>query len=454
MKPPHRRRARWIPTSLGARLLLGAAVVVVLALTLTTLAMQAALHRFVQAQVDGRLDGQLMTVADALKPVPGGVALDRSVDAPPFDRPGSGWSWVVLAPTRVAASRSLGPDGLAFGEPERHGPAGAPLSAEAQGPDGDRSRVRLRRLEVGGRPVTVAAAAPLRAIEGPLRDVMVPVVGILVLLGSVLILGVLLQVNLGLRPLRRLRADLARVRTGREDRIAGPQPREVRPLVTELNLLLAENHANLERARRNVANLAHGLKTPLATLALALDRPGSVPEPQLRPLVDRMDRLIRHHLARARAAALGGAGRARVAVAAAVEGHVAVFTKLYADKGLSFALDLDPGLAAAVEAQDLDEMLGNVLDNASQWARGKVAVSARLQGQRIALSVADDGPGVPADRMADMLKPGRRIDESAPGHGFGLPITRELVELYGGSIALSRAGLGGLDVTLDLPASA
>ena len=454
-KPP--RPGRRLPGSLGGRLLLAAAALVLFALLATGAALEVTLRRFIEGQVDGRLDAQLLSVADALRPGPGGVpVLDHAVDGPPFDRPGSGWSWTVLAPGPVLASGGPPPRNVtvdAREPPGPPGPPGPPLTGGGEGAGGLPLRLRLRHLDVAGRPVTVVAAAPRQAVLGPLWDVMAPVLAILGLLGAGLLFGVLLQVRLGLRPLGRLRGELARVRAGRTARIAGPQPREVRPLVAELNLLLDENSANLERARRNVANLAHGLKTPLATLAMAVDTPGSVPEAQLRPLVDRMDRLIRHHLARARAAALGGAGRSRVDVAEAAAGHVAVFAKLYADKGLTPSLDVPAGLAAAVEAQDLDEMLGNLIDNACQWAAGRVAVSARAEGQRLILAVEDDGPGIPEARRADMLKPGQRLDESAPGHGFGLPITRELAELYGGGLSLGHSARGGLRAALDLPAA-
>ncbi len=455
MPPPRRPiRGRWIPSSLGRRLLLGAGLGIVLALVLTGVAMEVTLRRFVQAQVDGRVDGQLLTVADALRARPdGGIGLVRSVDGPPFDRQRSGWYWQVLAPEPVFHSRSLGPDPLESGPAEQHGPPGSPMTATGLGPGDEPLRIRLRHVRVGSVDVTVVATAPQKALDGPLRDVMAPVAFILALLGAGLLGGVLLQVRLGLRPLGRLRKALVLVRSGLAERVSGPQPQEVRPLVDELNLLLDENRSNLERARRNVANLAHGLKTPLATLALALDERGSRPQAELRPLVDRMDRLIRHHLARARAAALGGSSRARAPLREAVEGHVAVFSKLYADKSLAFDLRLDAGLAVAVEAQDLDELLGNLLDNAAQWARSRIAVTGLLHSRRITLDIEDDGPGVPPDRMGDMLKPGQRIDESAPGHGFGLPITRELAELYGGSLSLSRSAAGGLKATLDLPAA-
>lgn len=452
--PSRPAAGRWVPASLGGRLLLGAAALVIAALALTGVALDLILGRFVQGQVDGRVDGQLATVEDALRARPDGtLGLERSVDGPPFDRAASGWYWEVLAPEPVLRSRSLGAGAIATGPAEPPGPRGGPLTADGRGPRDEPLRARLRRVLVGGRAVTIVATAPLAALRGPLREVLAPVLSILALLAAALLGGALVQVRLGLKPLAALRADLVRVRSGRAARLRDPQPREVRPLVEELNLLLDQNAANLERARRNVANLAHGLKTPLAALSLAIDDPGHGARDALRALVDRMDRLIRHHLARARAAALGGASRDRVGLAEAVGDHVAVVAKLQADKRLGFDVAVARGTAVAVEAQDLDEMLGNLLDNAGKWARGRVAIAGEPVGQRITVSVEDDGPGMPDGLAGEMLLPGRRIDEGAPGHGFGLPITRELVELYGGSLALSRSALGGLRVTIDLPSA-
>jgi signal transduction histidine kinase len=178
-------------------------------------------------------------------------------------------------------------------------------------------------VRVGATTVTIASTAPLHALAGPLREAMTPLIVTLVLLAAGLLAGVVLQVRLGLRPLTLLRAELTKVRTGRTERIVGPQPSEVRPLVAELNTLLDQNAVNLERARRHVANLAHGLKTPLATLALALEEPGRDRDGRLRPLVTGMDRRIRHHLTRARAAALGGADRKRALLAPRIADHVA-----------------------------------------------------------------------------------------------------------------------------------
>ena len=457
----------WLPQSLGARLVLFATAAILLALLVTGIAMDFALRRFIQGQVDSRLDTQILTVSDALRAAPdGSLRLERSVDGPPFDRAPSGWVWEVLRPDGpipppdaalppadpVLRSRSLADKAFTFDAGDPRGlPGPRPVTVDGSGPRDEPLRVRVQSHLLGRLRVTIAAGAPLRALAGPLHEILTPLIAMLLLLATALIGGVGFQVRLGLRPLTRLRAELHRVRIGRADRIAGPQPREVQPVVDELNSLLDQNALNLERARRHVANLAHGLKTPLATLALAFDEPGADPGRRFGPLVANMDRLIRHHLARARAAALGGDSRNRVDLAAALADHVAVFSKLYADKGVAFESRLGSGLAVACEAQDLDEMLGNLLDNASKWTRARVLVTASVHQTRVELGVEDDGPGLPNGKAEHVMRLGGRIDETALGYGFGLPITRELVELYGGTLRLGRSGLGGLRATLDLP---
>jgi signal transduction histidine kinase len=281
---------------------------------------------------------------------------------------------------------------------------------------------------------------------------MTPVGLTLGVLALALIGGVLLQVRLGLRPLSQLTEDLQHVRAGTAKRIAGAQPSEVAPLVAELNSLLDQNALNLERARRHVANLAHGLKTPLATLAVIMDERGWYADGRLRPLIMTMDRRIRHHLSRARLAALGGPERARTLLAPRVADHIGAFGKLYADKGLAYEVRIASDIAVACEAQDLDELLGNLLDNASKWARQQVLVTAEKVGPIIELTIEDDGPGLSGQQTIDVMRPGYRLDESASGYGFGLPITRELAELYGGSVELARSDLGGLQAAVSLPA--
>jgi signal transduction histidine kinase len=230
------------------------------------------------------------------------------------------------------------------------------------------------------------------------------------------------------------------------------QPLEILPLVSELNGLLEQNAANLERARRHVANLAHGLKTPLATLAIALSERGHETTSGIHSLIGLMERRIRHHLGRARAAALSGPTRAQTLIAPRIDDVVDVLRKTYADKRIGFTQDIARDFAVACEQQDFDEMAGNLLENAFRWARSRVDVHAHRDGGRsVAIVIEDDGPGLRSDQIPQVLRPGERLDESAPGFGFGLPITRELAELYGGDLNLDPSPLGGLRVTLRLP---
>ncbi|WP_237476592.1 sensor histidine kinase [Lichenibacterium dinghuense] len=456
MTPPHLRTRR--PRSLRARLALGAVLLVVGAVVATGLVDALTLRRFMEGQIDSRLDTQINTVTAALGVAPDGrLALRHDVEGPPFDRPGSGWSWEVLSGTEVVArSGSLRPadrlppppDGAPPPAPDRPRP---PRPGTGFGPDGEMLRLRSSEARVGPLLATVLAAAPLAALTDPLRDVLVNLTFTLALLGAALVGAALVQVRVGLEPLRRLQRDLAAVRAGRIERIPRPQPAEVAPLVAEVNALLDENAENLARARRHVANLAHGLKTPLATLAVKLDASAGDPDGQLGHLVSLMDRRIRHHLGRARAAALGGTSRVRTDLAPRVDDLAAALPKIYADRGIACQVSVPSDLALACDAQDLDEMLGNLMDNAFKWARSGVRVTARAEDRAAVVAVEDDGPGLPDGAVQEAMRPGRRLDEASPGHGFGLPIARELAELSGGGLRLGRSGMGGLGAELTLP---
>jgi signal transduction histidine kinase len=261
----------------------------------------------------------------------------------------------------------------------------------------------------------------------------------------------LLQVRLGLRPLDRLRDAVAAIRAGRRERLPEAQPFEVRPLVIEINALLDQNAATLERARSHVANLAHGLKTPLATLALGLAEGERDKTGVLRDLIDQIERRIRHHLGRARSAALNGPVRMRVPIAR-IGDLVETLAKIYAARTIAVTQELPQDLAVACEPQDFDEMIGNLLDNAFKWSRGRIAIRATFEANRdIAIAIADDGNGLDAAQLPQLLRPGMRADEEAPGFGFGLSITRELAELYGGTLDFATPSWGGLEVTLRLP---
>ena len=377
--------------SLQRRLFLGALVFVTLALVVAGLAIGLVLTRFARGQIDARLDGELFAISADLTPGRKPI-LAAPHDAPPFDRPRSGWYWQVHVGDAVLRSPSLGEADLAVPQiPERA--EGRPVPADGTGPRGEGLILRVLRLP-GSRDApdaVLVAAAPAAALHGPLREAGKTLALSLGLLGACLVAGITLQVRLGLRPLRTLRDDLAAVRAGARARVPAEQPREIRPLVTELNLLLDQNEANLERARSHVANLAHGLKTPLATLAMTAERNA---EPGLAPLVAAMDRQVRHHLRRARAAALGGSTRARADLFAHTGDLAAALARLHAERGLSIETAVAQGTQVACDAQDLDEMLGNLIDNACRWARSRVRIRAERSGGFVELRVEDDGPGL------------------------------------------------------------
>ena len=261
-----------------------------------------------------------------------------------------------------------------------------------------------------------------------------------------LIAGLLL-VRSTLSRVARLHEQLTRVRKGEQQRVEGTYPSEVQPLVNELNALLDHREEAVRRALAKAADLAHGLKTPLAVIAHESD------DPVIRQQIERMQRQIDFHLAHARAAGSAATLGARSVVAESVDGLSRTLQRLHAARGITIDSRVPAAHAVRVQREDLDEMLGNLLDNGCKWARSRVAVGSMLHGERIVITIDDDGPGLdPALREA-VLQRGVRADEAAPGSGLGLAIVRDLAELYGGSIALESSPLGGLTARLELPAA-
>ncbi|MEO5824176.1 MAG: ATP-binding protein [Vicinamibacteraceae bacterium] len=268
----------------------------------------------------------------------------------------------------------------------------------------------------------------------------------------------LVQVRRGWSPINQLRARLVRLEAGVERRLDGEYPSEVTPLVGDLNALLEQREQSVLRARAKAGDLAHGLKTPLAVLLQEADRAAAAGHADLadaiRQQVDRMRRQVDYQLAQARADALAeGRAGAAASVAASAEGLARTLRRLYAERGVAIDVDVAAGLQVRVEREDLDEMLGNLLDNACKWARTRATISAALAGDRVVVTIDDDGPGIaPALRDA-VFERGVRADEAAPGSGLGLAIVRDLATACGGAVAFADAPIGGLRVRLDLPAA-
>ncbi len=260
-----------------------------------------------------------------------------------------------------------------------------------------------------------------------------------------------------LSPVAQVRDRLADVREGRAVRITGHYPDEIDPLVAELNALVAERDDRVARALGKAGDLAHGLKTPLAVLTREADRAEADGHADLadgvRQQVARMQRQVTYHLAQARAAAAGASLGARTPLAEAARGLIRVLDRIHAERGIVIDLAIDDAHAVRCQREDVEEMLGNLLDNACKWARARVRASSRVHDGFIVIDVDDDGPGLEATLREAVLQRGVKADESGPGSGLGLAIVRDLAHLYGGSIALSRSPTGGLRAQLTLPAA-
>lgn len=265
------------------------------------------------------------------------------------------------------------------------------------------------------------------------------------------------QVRNGLLPFSQLRTRLSAVRDGHERRIDGAYPAEVQPLVNDLNSLLEQREKAVQRALAKAGDLAHGLKTPLAVLAQEADRTDAEGQHEvadtIHQQVERMRRQIDSHLARARAATSGETPGAHCVVLLSAEGLSRTLLRIYAARGLDIKVDVSPEHSIRGQREDLDEMLGNLLDNACKWAKSAVSVQSFRENGSIVILVDDDGPGIVPEMRDVVLQRGVRADEAAPGSGLGLSIVRDLAEVYGGTISLENSPKGGLRARLQLPAS-
>lgn len=272
-------------------------------------------------------------------------------------------------------------------------------------------------------------------------------------------------VRRGMAPLEEMRRQLGAVRAGNAERVEGRFPSEVQPLVSDLNALLAHQEQAVRRAHAKAGDLAHGLKTPLAILADESERAAARGDTELAAAIteqiDRMRRQIEYHLAHARAAASGATPGARSSIAESAAALARTLLRLHADRGLTIDTRVEPGHEVRCNRADLDEMLGNLLDNACKWSRAHVTLQSSLlpdgppseRGPQVLIVVEDDGPGLEPSLREAVLQRGVRADEAAPGSGFGLAIVRDLAELYGGGVSLEAGPTGGVSARLTLPAA-
>jgi signal transduction histidine kinase len=457
-------RARRPAGSLRLRLLAGTLAWILLSVALAGWGLASLFRQHITQQLQAELTLHLNQLTAAVNLGADG----RPVVAPPLsdprlEQPLSGLYWQIdrlpeggrPGAVGVARSRSLWDQALEV-----------PLPAEGAGDRiHDVAGPAGRKLAVLARVLRPAEedAAPLRLLVAADRAVLAEPIGrfnhmLAIALGALaagLTLAAVVQVLVGLRPLARLRRQLAAQHAGDSSRIEGRFPSEIQPLVDDFNKVLAMNAEIVQRARTQAGNLAHAVKTPLAILANAAARDQGALAGLVREQVGMANRQIDYHLARARAAASSGAADGRTPLAETAQGLLRVVARLHAQRDLRIdGADLAPGLVFRGERQDLQEMLGNLLDNACKWAAGQVRISAERDGPgRLLIHVDDDGPGIEDHERERIFLRGVRMDEQLPGSGLGLDIVRDLAGTYGGEVRAARSPLGGLRVSLWLPAA-
>ncbi len=444
------------PLSLRVRLVAVAALWVVLAMVAGFFLLSSIFRGHVTQQFYGEL-AEHVEELERLNRVgePASGSLQSKFSDPRYDAPLSGYYWEVRSPDGVAFAsaslqgRSIGDiptGGRQLGDMQPHritGPTGPLLVLELVSP-----------LRQGS--FTYIVGTDERHLETSVAEFDRILTVSLAGFGIVLVFSVLGFVTFGLAPFTSLARAMRRVRAGETSSIEGRYPTEVQPLVTELNTMISGQRDSLQRARAHAGNLAHGLKGPLAIIAdeaFELERrgegaAGSLITEQCRAMQVHID----HHIARARAQAMARAPGTRSSLNAVMGAIAQALTRLHARREIRLERDEEPNLVVAVDEQDLNELLANIIDNAFKHAGSRVQIhAAAVDAAMVRISVEDDGPGLPPEAREVVFAPGMRLDETKPGTGLGLAIVRDLVELYRGEVALGRSKLGGLLVEVRLP---
>ena len=454
--------------SLALRLFLSAAGWTGIILLITGFVLSSLYRDAAERSFDRRLNVFLRTlVAEVAAPDDSSERTPQSLGEPQFDLPLSGWYWQLTrlnaARPEVRSSRSLWDSGL----PHLADMGVAPTDdgtrrAYVPGPEDQRLRLIERAVDLGedGRYL-VAVAGDSQEIDDETHSFDRAIAATFAILAAVLLLTTMFQVRFGLAPLKRISESLAAIRAGTAERLAGRFPVEIEPLARETNALIDANREIVERARTHVGNLAHALKTPLSVMMNeAAARPDDPLAAKVGEQIVIMRDQVTRHLERARIAARATVVGSVTEVGPVVTALTRTMEKIYHPRGIAIDLDAPEGVRFRGERQDIEEMLGNLVDNACKWAQARVSIEVTQERRQddpfkviVRVVVDDDGPGLsPADRD-QVARRGQRLDETKPGSGLGLSIVLELASLYGGHLTLSTAPIGGLRAELVLPAA-
>ena len=440
---------RWASRSINLRLLLAVLLMVLLALPVAGWLLA---HHYRTAAVnafDERLEATLNVVIAGVTydPLAGQLNYERALGDPRFDHVYSGWYWQITDDANHSVtSRSLWDQRLPVLESERV------TARTLPGPRGQQLRVVERDIYLA--PLETPLHVSVAARDDDLREDIQEFQQMLWLgllgLGA-LLLGVLaLQVRWGLAPLRRMNANLREVEQGRTEQLETRLPDELATLAKSMNAVLARDQRLIERGRHTAGNLAHALKTPISVMRLlAKQLPGESRDTWEAEL-SRIDSAVRHHLARASAAG-EGVRFAPVALQGTLAPLITGLARLAQRRHITLRQTVDSGVRVHMDGQDLQEMVGNLLDNALRWGKSDVHIRLQAQSEMLLLVVSDDGPGMTPQECQAAVQRGKRLDEQRSGSGLGLAIVTDLVTLYHGQMRLQRAESGGLEVVIELP---
>ena len=447
--------------SLRFRLIIAWAVFIILSLQVMGVGLRLMFERAITRRTMAELEADVRQLVKGTEIGPDGkLIVRREPTDPQFDIVKGGRYWQVqTSDGQIARSRSLQDFTLHVSAPPGSGEASQTWLI---GPAHEALYAAMRRVTKQVTPSGAAAidVVHLAAVDAAeigeetnkfASDLFFSIAGLTLLF----IAGAWAHVMVGLRPLERLRSSVAAVRTGEARHVDGEFPDEITPLVAETNALLDAQQTAVQKARTRASDLAHGLKTPLAVIGAKsrqLRREGQEGiAVELDRQVDSMRRHVERELARARARGASAASLARIDVTELLDAIVAAVRSLPRGERLDWQLDWPIPLDVRVDPDDFNNMIGNLVDNAHKWASDVVRISARQIGDRVSILVEDNGPGVAESDIQRVLRRGERADMSVQGSGLGLAIVSDLVELYGGELALSRSALGGLAADLRLP---
>lgn len=427
-------------------------------ITIALLATAILLGRLYRVHIEEHYDAHVFTHVEelvaAIETSPEGERrLHSEPTDPRFHLLNSGWYWeVLIAGELMEKSPSLGDQQLdltGLNLIESHG------VQTIYGPDQQQLRAQLINTtyphDIGS--LTFLATAPVMQITDDVHEFVFHIFINFLVLGIGLSIAVVVQVRVALRPLKAIRSAISDVQAGITQRLPQDFPSDVQPLVNELNFLLDHNELLLKRARNQLGDLAHAVKNPLTVIR---NEARSMESKQGQLILDQshvMAGSIDHYLSRARIYGKKDAIGYRTSVEPVIDDLIYAVQHIYQDRGIEFQLSLLGEHWFRGEAQDLEEMAGNLIDNACKWAKSQVVVQCVTEQDRLVLVIEDDGPGIAEEDIEDAMQRGRKLDESYAGHGHGLSIVKNIADLYGGTLKLGKSPLGGLRAELDLPAA-